>query len=183
MKTKHYKYFAFFTLILLCSISVNAEDLRKIVSLSGNWKFSIGDDSRWSDPTYDDSGWDQITVPGQWEDQGYNDYNGYAWYRRSFRIKEIPSNTTIYILLGRIDDVDIVYLNGRKIGSSGKFPPDFKTAYDRDRRYIIPADLLKENAMHFSDINVIREDSSHNIWIGSAGGLARYDIKAMNCLI
>lgn len=148
MKTKHYKFLTLFVFFVILGASAHSEDLRKIVSLSGNWKFSIGDDSKWSSPSYDDSGWDQITVPGQWENQGYNDYNGYAWYRKSFRVREIPSNTTIYLLLGKIDDVDIVYLNGREIGRSGKFPPDFKTAYDRDRRYIVPAD-------HFCKVQVL----------------------------
>ncbi len=169
MKTKHFKFFAFFVLAFILGIPAHAEDLRKIMSLSGYWKFSIGDDSRWSNPTYDDSGWDQITVPGQWENQGYNDYNGYAWYRKSFRIREIPSNTTIYMLLGRIDDVDIVYLNGREIGRSGKFPPDFKTAYDRDRRYIVPADLLKENEENVISVKVYDSYLSGGITDGPTG--------------
>jgi sialate O-acetylesterase len=98
MKTTNYKHLAFFLMILFISNRSNAEDLRKIVSLSGSWRFSIGDDSKWSNPSYDDSGWDRITVPGKWEDQGYNDYNGYAWYRKTFSINEIPSNKTIYLL-------------------------------------------------------------------------------------
>jgi sialate O-acetylesterase len=169
MKTKHYKFFTFFVLLFILSISANAEDLRKIVSLSGYWKFSIGDDSKWANPAFDDSGWDQITVPEPWENQGYNDYNGYAWYRKSFRIKEIPSSTTIYLLLGRIDDVDIVYLNGREIGRSGKFPPDFKTAYDRDRRYIVPTDLLKEDAENVISVKVYDSYLSGGITDGPTG--------------
>jgi len=69
MKTKLYKSFAFVVLTILSVISANAEDLRKIVSLSGDWKFSIGDDNKWASPSYDDSAWDQISVPGKWEDQ------------------------------------------------------------------------------------------------------------------
>lgn len=156
-------------LILIYGISANAEDLRKIASLSGNWKFSIGDDSKWVSPSYDDSGWDQITVPGDWENQGYNDYNGYAWYRKSFSIKEIPSNTTLYLLLGRIDDVDVVYLNGREIGKSGKFPPEFKTAYDRERKYSIPTDLLKPDAENVISVKVYDSYLSGGITDGRIG--------------
>src|SRR5450759_3287678 len=145
MKTKHFKFFAFTAIVLILGVSAHAEDLRKIVFLSGNWKFSIGDDSRWANTIYDDSDWEQITVPGQWENQGYNDYNGYAWYRKSFRVRDIPVNTTIYLMLGRIDDVDVVYLNGKEIGSGGKFPPNYETDYNRIRKYTIPADYLKED--------------------------------------
>src|SRR5664279_476570 len=119
MKTKLFKLFVLSLLLIVTGISLRAEDLRKIVSLSGSWRFSIGDDSKWASPSYDDSGWDQINVPGKWEDQGYNDYNGYAWYRKSFKMNDIPLNTSIYLMLGRIDDADEVYLNGTEIGKSG----------------------------------------------------------------
>jgi beta-galactosidase/beta-glucuronidase len=111
MKIKHYKFFAFVVLILILGISAQAEDLRKIVSLSGNWKFSIGDDSRWASPLFDDSDWDQITVPGQWENQGYKDYNGYAWYRLKFNLPQNLTSGELYLSLGKIDDIDDVYLN------------------------------------------------------------------------
>ena len=107
MKTKHYKLLIL-GLFLIISVSAYSEDLRKIASLSGSWKFSIGDDSKWANPEFNDSEWDHIIVPGNWEDQGYNDYNGYAWYRKTFSVSEIPSGRTIYLLLGRIDDADEV---------------------------------------------------------------------------
>jgi sialate O-acetylesterase len=154
MKTQHYKFFAFFVIFILLGASARSEDLRKIVSLSGSWKFSIGDDSKWASPAYDDSDWDQIIVPGQWENQGYNDYNGYAWYRKSFRVREVLPNTTIYLILGRIDDADEVYLNGKEIGKSGKFPPNFLTAYNRSRKYIIPSGYLKKDEENVISVKI-----------------------------
>ena len=154
MKTKPYKFLGLSVLILLLSISIKAEDLRKIASLSGSWKFSIGDDSKWASPSFDDSDWDQISVPGRWEDQGYNDYNGYAWYRKSFNMRDIPVKCPIYLELGRIDDCDVVYLNGKEIGKSGKLPPDFLTAYDRNRKYIIPAGYLKADGENVLSVKV-----------------------------
>lgn len=169
MKTKINKLYLFSMFLLISCISANAADLRRIVSLSGSWKFSIGDDSKWANPAFDDSGWDQITVPGDWENQGYNDYNGYAWYRRSFNVRDLPENTTIYLLLGRIDDADVVYLNGTEIGKSGKFPPDFKTAYDRDRQYIIPAGFLKKNSENVICIKVYDSYLTGGITDGQIG--------------
>ena len=154
MKTTQCRLYIFFVIFFILGASAKAEDLRKIVSLSGSWKFSIGDDNRWASPSYDDSDWDQISVPGQWENQGYNDYNGYAWYRKVFRVRELPANTTIYLVLGRIDDVDEVYLNGKLIGKSGKFPPDFKTAYGRNRKYIVPADYIKKDNENLISVKV-----------------------------
>lgn len=154
MKTRLHKNFVLFMMAIMFCFSAHAEDLRKIVTLTGSWKFSIGDDIRWASPTYDDSGWDQINVPEKWEDQGYNEYNGYAWYRKTFKMGEIPSNVTIYLVLGRIDDADVVYLNGKALGKSGKFPPDFETAYNKTRKYSIPAGYLKENAENVVAVKV-----------------------------
>lgn len=167
MKTK--QIFAILALFISICISAGAEDLRKIVSLSGNWKFSIGDDNKWANPSYDDSGWDQITVPGNWEDQGYNDYNGYAWYRKTFRISDVPAKTTIYLVLGRIDDADVVYLNGKEIGRSGNFPPDFLTAYDNKRKYVIPEGSLKINGDNVISVKVYDSYLTGGITDGPTG--------------
>lgn len=145
MKTYLLKRTVIISLILLIGISSYAEELRKLTSLSGSWKFSIGDDIRWAGISYDDSKWDQINVPGKWEAQGYNDYNGYAWYRKKMHVGELSSNYTVYLMLGRIDDADEVYLNGKLLGKSGKFPPNFRTAYDKTRKYAIPPGFLKAN--------------------------------------
>jgi len=154
MKTLHCRLSAFMILVAITSISVSAEDLRKIISLSGYWKFSIGDDIQWASPLYDDSDWDEITVPEQWENQGYNEYNGYAWYRKTFMLGNIPANGTIYLMLGRIDDADMVYLNGKLLGRNGKFPPDFVTAYDKVRKYNIPAGYIKLDAENVIAVRV-----------------------------
>jgi sialate O-acetylesterase len=168
MKTKH-KLFMLLGLFLVISTAAYSEDLRKIASLSGSWKFSIGDDSNWANPEFNDSEWDHIMVPGNWEDQGYNDYNGYAWYRKKFSLSEIPSGKPIYILLGRIDDADEVFLNGKEIGKSGKFPPEFLTAYDRDRKYIIPDDLLNEKGENVISVKVYDSYMGGGITNGRVG--------------
>jgi hypothetical protein len=140
--------------LILTTFSMRAEDLRKIASLSGYWRFTIGDDISWANPAYDDSKWDQIAVPGKWENQGYDDYNGYAWYRKEVMVGSLPANTTIYMVLGRIDDVDEVYLNGKLLGGNGSFPPTYITAYDRERKYVIPKGYLQENGENVVAVRV-----------------------------
>jgi len=168
MKTKTTLFLAF-ALIVFVGFQAQAEDLRKIISLSGTWRFSIGDDVQWASPSYDDSGWDQINVPERWEDQGYNDYNGYAWYRKSFKLGDIQSNTIIYLMLGNIDDADVVYLNGKVVGKSGGFPPYFETAYNKERKYVIPAGYLKEGAENIVAVRVYDSYLEGGIVSGPAG--------------
>lgn len=141
-----------FTKVILISILIwvpnsltKGEDLRRVVNLSGTWRFSVGDDPRWASPSFNDADWDQLTAPEEWENQGYDDYNGFAWYRKHFRLGEVPANAKLILQLGNIDDADEVYLNGKLIGRSGKFPPNFSTGYDTERKYAIPAGLLQVN--------------------------------------
>jgi hypothetical protein len=147
MKTANILITALF--LFLC-IETPAEDLRKYVQLEGKWKFSIGDDQKWSDPNYNDSRWDEISAPSSWEEQGYRDYNGYAWYRKNFTMEAVSSEANIYVILGRIDDADEVYLNGKLIGKMGAFPPNFVTAYNQQRKYLVPHEYL-----NFSGDNLI----------------------------
>lgn len=113
------------------------------ISLKGKWKFTIGDDAMFAAPTYDDSNWDEIYVPKRWEEQGFNGYNGFAWYRTSVLVPTAFDQRMIHLELGFIDDVDEVFFNGVKIGQSGSFPPQFTTAYNAFRKYVIPLKLIR----------------------------------------
>jgi hypothetical protein len=155
-------------LVFFCS-NLLSEDLRKVVQLNGSWKFSIGDDKAWAAPDYDDSNWDIIAVPSKWENQGYNDYNGYAWYRKRFNISDFSDNGYLYLQLGRIDDVDEVYFNGRLLGSRGGFPPNYVTAYNQNRKYIIPKDFLKVNGENVIAVKVYDEYLEGGIVGGPVG--------------
>lgn len=160
------------TLISLVSVgcfSANAEDLRRIVSLSGSWKFTIGDDPKWSDPKFDDSKWDQVIVPDSWEDQGFNDYNGFAWYRKTFFAGSIPKNSPVYLMLGRIDDAEVVYLNGKVLGSNGSMPPKVITAYGNLRKYHVPAGYLNENGENVIAVRVYDSQMEGGIVDGPVG--------------
>lgn len=135
-------------------------DDERLVNLRGSWRFSVGDDLRWSKSNFDDGDWSRVRVPGYWEDQGYRDYNGFAWYRRSFAFHHDVDQST-YLLLGQIDDTDEVYVNGQKVGGTGSFPPDFAGAWNQDRVYALPPGVLKKG-----DDNVI----AVRVYDGASGG-------------
>lgn len=141
----------------------------RIKDLKGKWRFSIGDNKEWAKPDFDDSKWARIEVPSYWEGRGYEGYNGYAWYRTSFRIAKRYNDVGLYLLLGRIDDVDEVYLNGVLIGSKGSFPPHFSTAYDQERRYFIPKNLLKQGGDNVIAVRVYDYKESGGIISNNIG--------------
>jgi len=119
-----------------------ANNYYKELSLQGNWSFKIGDNSDWSKASYDDQNWKKIDVPSSWEDEGYQGYDGYAWYRRQIVIPVSVKDRKLTMELGYIDDVDEVFFNGTKIGQSGSFPPYYSTAYNAFRAYEIPLNLV-----------------------------------------
>ncbi|MBI2931146.1 MAG: alpha-galactosidase [Planctomycetes bacterium] len=83
---------------------------RDSIALEGPWRFKKGDDPAWAHPDLDDSGWSVTRVPQYWDGA----YDGYGWYRTRFRAS--PGEGTLE--LGKLEDRDETYLNGKKIGTT-----------------------------------------------------------------
>jgi len=130
-------------LLAFGSPQLKAADWFSIADLRGSWSFTVGDDPGWADPNAGIADWDWLTVPGRWESK-YSDYNGYAWYRRTFNVNTIPQKPNVVLFLGYIDDADEVFINGKKVGQTGSFFPEFTSAYDKERRYVVPVSILKK---------------------------------------
>lgn len=146
---------------------VNARE--RIASLKGSWHFSVGDDLAWAKPEFDDSEWTKVDVPDDWESEGYRDYNGYAWYRHEFKLPRDHVRQSLYLTLGKIDDVDQVFVNGMLIGGTGQFPPDYRTAYDVNRVYALPPGCLRPDAMNVIAVRVYDEGGRGGIYEGRPG--------------
>ncbi len=146
-----------------------AEDFRLLYGLRGDWRFEIGDDSRWASPRFDDSKWETIFAPAPWEDEGFPGYDGYAWYRKHFQAEAGWKDKVVYLRLGRIDDIDQTFVNGKLIGSTGSFPPDYETAYNVDRDYLIPASCLNIPGDNVIAVRVCDGRLSGGIYTGKLG--------------
>ena len=138
------------SMLFMFSESQAGDNLMRIVNLKGEWNFTIGMQEDWIKPGFDDSEWKKIYVPSAWENQGFHGYDGYATYRKEFTLPEKYEGSSLYLFLGYIDDVDITYLNGHKIGLTGTFPPDYQSAYYAKRLYFLPQEYL-----NFGGKNVI----------------------------
>ena len=97
---KSLRIIALVLLVILCSSEgIFANNLKQIVNLKGTWKFSIGDNPDWKNPNYNDKDWDRVYVPGSWEENGYKDYNGFAWYRTEFELLDDISEEIVFLSL------------------------------------------------------------------------------------
>ncbi|MGP8235115.1 MAG: hypothetical protein ACLQVW_06880, partial [Limisphaerales bacterium] len=121
----------------------------------GAWKFQLGDDPSWKDSAFDDSGWQTVQLPTHWSTHTQGDLaNKFGWYRRRITIPASMRGKDILLSLGKVDDVDETFVNGVKIGQTGKFPPAYATAYIANRRYLVPARLLKGDG---TDLIAVRD--------------------------
>ncbi len=85
----------------------------------------------------------EVRIGQEFETFLRRDYDGYAWYRLTFDVPdEVLNAPEKYFIAGAIDDYDEVYLNGVKIGATGKETPKYWIA---NRNYRIPAGLLKKS--------------------------------------
>ena len=121
-----------------------------------NAKFRVGDDASWAGVNVDESGWRDIKNTMTWTSQGVKVENGFGWYRYHVTIpKSLLDKSdlkeTVDFNMGKIDDADEVYLNGKLIGKSGGFPSDekgYRSAWSLPRVYRVKANssLIKWDA-------------------------------------
>jgi len=160
-------------LLLISSAQVLAQPSddawTRVVDLRGTWHFQLGDDLDWADPKVSDKAWDTIFVPSRWEEEGYWGYDGFAWYRARFQLPGEAAHQALYLDVGRIDDVNAVYVNGHFIGSTGSFPPEFKTAYHAFSRYRVPSRFLRREGYNVVAVRVFDTGGEGGILEGRPG--------------
>lgn len=93
-----------------------------------------GDVERWYADNYDDSSWKYVSVPGLWKNELIA-VDGTVWSRFEVDLPDSAEGKEATLYLGPIDDNDVTYVNGVKVGST--------EGHTVERCYNIPAQLLK----------------------------------------
>ncbi len=160
-------------LIILFAIvdpeTIHGQDWKKLFDLRGKWKFEIGDSTHWARPEFDDRSWETIHAPAAWEDEGYPGYDGFAWYRKHFQSDISWDGKSLALHMGVIDDVDEVFLNGHLVGATGRFPPEYSTAYSVERIYSFPTNYLNPSGDNVVAVRVYDAELSGGILRGKLG--------------
>jgi DUF1680 family protein len=143
-----------YCLLLSTLTMISPPSFAQLSSLPRESKFKIGDDMNWANLSFNDAGWETKELGKSW---AAADTKGdvYAWYRIKFIIPSamkalVEKEKGIKINLGKIDDVDQTFFNGKLIGQTGSFPPAYQTKWDTERTYIIPA-----NEVQWDNENVV----------------------------
>jgi beta-galactosidase len=143
------------------------------ISLNGKWKF------KWVErpadrpgnfflPEYNDSQWDLMPVPANWELLGYgvpiyvnipyewtrnpdpphvpHDYNPVGSYRTTFEIPEAWNGGEIFIQFGAVKSAFYIWVNGQKVGYSedSKTPAEFDiTQYIKTGKNLLAIEVYR----------------------------------------
>ncbi len=121
-------------------------------SLNGTWKFHFvkkpaDRPTEFYQTAFDDSKWDEIKVPANWEMEGYgmpiyvnmgytfppdppyvnNDYNPVGTYRKTFTLSKAWDQKQIILNLSSVSGYTRVFINGQEVGMTkvAKSPSEF----------------------------------------------------------
>jgi len=110
----------------------------------------------------DDALWGAASGPGGWDETvpGMAGYAGVAWFRFAFEPPADFKTENLELALGEVESADEAYLNGKLVGSTGKFPPDAQPAGGKKRVYQVPADLLQPGGRNVLAVRVFNPTSS-----------------------
>lgn len=96
----------------------------------------IGLDQKWYADDFDDSNWETCKVPNFIDDLGYENFDGSFWFRKTFDLTKEQLNQDFTLRLSQIDDYDITWVNGQKVGESfGNM---------NSRNYVVSKHILRE---------------------------------------
>lgn len=141
------------------------------VSLNGQWKFKFTDvpekmPQDFFSATYDDQAWADITVPSNWEMQGFGDamfrnvsltfqanppkvprdYNPTGAYRRRFTLPSDWQGQEIFLRLEKTASASFVWINGHEVGynEGAQEPAEYNiTSYVKPGENVIAVHVVK----------------------------------------
>jgi len=108
---------------LLVGFVGSPEAQEEFLDISKNWRFRLdpknqGVQEGWYRLDWDDSAWDTVDAGQFWESLGY-EYDGYAWYRKWVAIPKQWKGQRVYLGFGGVDDIYVVFINGKKVATVG----------------------------------------------------------------
>jgi sialate O-acetylesterase len=83
----------------------------------------------------DFSKWKNLTVPGHWKDTALSNFDGVVWLKKEVEIPQSLAQRDLTLYLGSIDDNDITYFNGNKLGET--------IGFTMGRNYKVPGKFVK----------------------------------------
>jgi sialate O-acetylesterase len=93
----------------------------------------------YADPATATADWSRMDLPKQFETAGLL-IDGAVWFRKVLELPESWAGKELALNLPPIDDYDVTYFNGTKVGSIGRETPN---SYGVPRKYVVPGSLVR----------------------------------------
>lgn len=118
---------------------LNFEDIKnqKVTQIERlqNHKLTAFDTETLLQTDFDDTSLPTMIQPKGWESQALGNLDGVVWIRKTIELPHKQAEQNAILSLSRIDDEDITYVNGIKIGEN--------KVWNEERQYYIPSGILK----------------------------------------
>ncbi|MCX6366924.1 MAG: sialate O-acetylesterase [Armatimonadetes bacterium] len=104
--------------------------------------------------------WKSANAPGEWDTLGNEELlgiDGAVWFKKEVEVPEALAGKPLKLSLGAIDDHDVTFFNGQKVGAIGAETPN---SWQAPRNYTVPGELVKKGR----NVIVVR------VFDGSGGG-------------
>ncbi len=110
-------------------------------------------------------GWFTQIVPDSWRGVPKGELapiNGYSWFRAIVKVPGSWSEGDVTLFVEAMDDARAAYVNGKRVGATGTFPPQFRSGLGERGRYAIQPTDLKPGAFNTIAIRVYQSDPRPN---------------------
>jgi len=139
--------------------------VRRFLTLDCSWRFKPMykmDSVNYGREFRNFGSWDLLRVPMHAEfRQGA--YEGLLWYAKKLVIPDGWAGEDLAFYCGAMSDWDITYFNGTVIGQTGS---KSESAHGQERRYTIPAELVKFGAVNTIAVQLYCHGEENGMWKG-----------------
>lgn len=116
-------------------------NIKEYEAALANWSATFagkdeGYKNNWESGKFNESEWETMTLPQNWEAGRMVDYDGAVWFKKRLSLSEEWQGKELLLSLGTIDDEDVTWVNGVKVGGM--------PVYNAERVYKIPANVLQK---------------------------------------
>lgn len=114
-----------------------------------------GINNQWFIPGFNTVAWEEMRVPGEWGTTPLSLIDGHVWFKYDLNLTCTEAGRPATLSLGTIDDADITWVNGTKVGNA--------SGWDTPRIYSIPPGILKEGSNNIT-VRVTDNGGSGGMW-------------------
>ena len=114
-----------------------------------------GINNQWFIPGFNTVAWEEMKVPGEGGTTPLSLIDGHVWFKYEPNLTCTEAGRPATLSLGTIDDADITWVNGTKVGNA--------SGWDTPRIYSIPPGILKEGSNNIT-VRVTDNGGSGGMW-------------------